>query len=130
MNIEIVDRPTFLMDTMKVARPGESKDWYTTWESRVEVKPSVVIKDLETTLGLKECDPTGRNVVLRVILRKIDGEVRRLAFRSGSYRRSDWGDGKSTAARVAEDLLEALGYRFRVYRPYKGDYVFFDSSLG
>ncbi|DAD51902.1 TPA_asm: hypothetical protein [ssRNA phage Gephyllon.1_2] len=127
MSIEIVDRPTFYMDAQSFSRPyGGEKG--THGGRLVVVRPETVIQDMETVLGLKVCEFDARSVVLHIILRKMDGEAQRISFRAGSYRRLDWGDGKSTAAEVAEDLLKAYGYRIKAFWPRKGYYTIYVPS--
>jgi hypothetical protein len=123
MNIEIVDRPRITIRALKLGRPYEdtvAPNYKVRW---IPVRPEVVIQDLETTLGVKRCEPDHRSTAFHLTIRMVDGDTMYLSFRPGSYRRLEWGDGESSAFQVAWDLLKCFGYRGHYVLPERGYYV-------
>jgi hypothetical protein len=117
MNTQIGVRPRIVLNAIKVARPYDKvKRKY----ENVEYSPLRIddlLQDLETTIGVKVCESSHKSVCFHLTVRTLDGETTYLSVRPGSFRRSDWGDGKSSAAEVTWDLLRAYGYRgYVLYR--------------
>lgn len=112
MSIEIVARPRIVLYSLKICRPYEFTRRRTNKEGQeVPYTIETVIHDLESVLGVKQCEPDSRSAAFHLTIRMVDGDTTYLSFRPGAYRRSDWGDGKSSSFAVAWDLLKACGYR-------------------
>jgi len=69
---------------------------------------SEVVRHLETVIGIRECEYDDPRRIMDIVVQTSDGDRHYTSVRRATFRRDDWGDGKSFLVDVVASYLEAF----------------------